>query len=93
LDKLIISQPILQQHWFQYRDIINTIKLDPSKYDCNINDIIQLENICNDIESTLLSGNIFEVCIIIFKYIIIIVIIQFKGPGAGFSTFPQFYKI
>ncbi|CAI6354546.1 unnamed protein product [Macrosiphum euphorbiae] len=60
LDKLIISQPILQQHWFQYRDILNTIKLDPSKYDCNINDIIQLENICNDIESTLLSGNIFE---------------------------------
>jgi len=79
LDKLIISQPILQQHWFKYRDILNTIKLDPSKYDCNINDIIQLENICNDIESTLLSGNIFEVCIIIFKYIIIIIIIQFKS--------------
>jgi len=74
LDKLIISQPILQQHWFQYRGILNTVKLDPSKYDCNINDIIQLENICNDIESTLLSGNIFEVCIIIFKYIIILII-------------------
>ncbi|XP_025203475.1 WASH complex subunit 4 isoform X2 [Melanaphis sacchari] len=60
LDKLIISQPILQQHWLKYRGTLSTIKLDPSKYDCNINDIIQLENICNDIESTLLCGKIFE---------------------------------
>lgn len=63
LDKLITSQPILQQHWFQYRGCLNNIKLDPAKYDCNINDIAQLEHICNDIESTLLSGKIFEVCV------------------------------
>lgn len=66
LDKLITSQPVLQKHWFQYRGTLNTIKLDPEKYDCNMNDIIQLENICNDIEFTLLSGKIFEVCIIIY---------------------------
>lgn len=64
MDKLITSQPVLQQHWFQYRSTLNTIKLDPMKYDCNMNDIVQLENICNDIEFTLLSGKIFEVCII-----------------------------
>lgn len=76
MDKLIISQPILQQHWVQYRSTLNTIKLDPSKYDCNINDIIQLENILNDIESTLLSGNIFEVSYIFMR--IKIFIIQFN---------------
>ncbi|VVC44144.1 Hypothetical protein CINCED_3A019506 [Cinara cedri] len=60
LDKLITSQPVLQQHWFQYRGTLNTIKLDPAKYNVNINDVVQLENICNDIEFTLLSGKIFE---------------------------------
>lgn len=63
LDKLITSQPVLQQHWFQYRGTLSTIKLDPIKYDCNLDDIVQLESICNDIESSLLSGKIFEVCI------------------------------
>lgn len=63
LDKLITSQPVLQQHWFQYQSMLSTIKLDPAKYGCNKNDIIQLENICHDVESTLLSGKIFEVCI------------------------------
>lgn len=63
MDKIIVSQPVLQQHWFKYRGTLNTIKLDPAKYDCTINDIIQLENICNDIEFTLISGKIFEVCI------------------------------
>lgn len=61
LDKLITSQPVLQQHWSEYRNTLNTIKEDPVKYDSNMKDIIQLENICNDIEFTLLSGKIFEV--------------------------------
>jgi len=66
LDNLITSQPVLQQHWLQYRGSLNTIKLDPAKYGYHINDIIQLENICNDIELTLLSGKIFEVSIVIY---------------------------
>lgn len=63
LDKLVTTQPILQQHWFQYHSFLNTVKSDPAKYDCEMNDIVQLENVCSDIEFTLLSGKIFEVCI------------------------------
>lgn len=62
LDKHITSQSVLQQHWYQYRGTLKTIKLDPTKYNCSKNDIVQLENICDDLESTLLSGKIFEVC-------------------------------
>lgn len=69
LDKLITSQPVLQQHWFKYRSTLITVKLDPEKYDCEIDDIVQLENICNNIESTLLTGKIFEVCIM--KYFLV----------------------
>lgn len=69
LDKLITSQPVLQQHWFHYRNTLNAIKLDPAKYDCNLNDIIQLDNICNDIEFTLLSGKIFEVYIMEYIFL------------------------
>lgn len=72
MDKLITSQPILQQHWFHYRNTLNAIKLNPEKYDCNLNDIFQLDNICNDIEFTLLSGKIFEVCITKYNYIYLI---------------------
>lgn len=59
---------MLQQHWFRYRNTLNTVKLDPKKYDCNIDDVVQLENICDDIESTLLTGKIFEVCIILVYF-------------------------
>jgi len=69
LDKLIATQPVLQQHWLQYHSFLNTIKLDPAKYDCEMHDIVQLENICNDIEFTLLSGKIFEVCIMKYTYV------------------------
>lgn len=69
MDKLITTQPVLQQHWLQYHSFLNTIKLDPGKYDCEMHDIVQLENICNDIEFTLLSGKIFEVCIIKYIYV------------------------
>lgn len=62
MDKFILSQPVLQQHWSQYRGCLNNIKEDPAKYDCNKHDIVHLEHICNDIESTLLSGKNFKVC-------------------------------
>lgn len=77
MDKLITSQPVLQQHWFQYKNTLNTIKLDPTKYDCNMNDIVRLENICNDIEFTLLSGKIFEVRITKYFMFFKIIIIKF----------------
>lgn len=76
MDKHITSQPVLQQHWFQYRGSLKTIKLDPTKYNCSIHDINQLENICDDIELTLLSGKIFEVCIV--KYVLLYYLDQFS---------------
>lgn len=76
LDKHITSQPVLQQHWFQYRGSLKTIKLDPTKYNCSIHDINQLENICDDIEVTLLSGKIFEVCIIELYLVILFKLVQ-----------------
>ncbi|XP_050426323.1 WASH complex subunit 4 [Adelges cooleyi] len=60
LDKLLTSQPVLQQHWFHYRRSLANIKQNPEKYDCSLDSIVQLENICDEIESTLLSGKIFQ---------------------------------
>ncbi|XP_050529563.1 WASH complex subunit 4 isoform X2 [Daktulosphaira vitifoliae] len=64
LDKLITSQPVIQQHWFHYRCSLSVIKKNPSKYECSFEDIINLENICDYIESTLLSGKTFQAILV-----------------------------
>ena len=57
---LAVTQPVIQQHWLDYKRMVKGLRNEPEKYGSNIEAVRQLEKVLLDMEKIVMTGNMLQ---------------------------------